>query len=118
MAPARGIKAKMSRENLKTLPKLLKYLFKYYRWQMILVFFLLTIVAVSTTAASIFLPIIINTISSTDPETKVTTIYAFEDVKGQLTNIAIALATLYVLGLIASFLYTQIMAVVGQGFLD
>ena len=43
MAPARGIKAKMSRENLKTLPKLLKYLFKYYRWQMILVFFLLTI---------------------------------------------------------------------------
>ncbi len=118
MAPARGIKAKMSRENLKTLPKLLKYLFKYYRWQMILVFFLLTIVAVSTTAASIFLPIIINTISSTDPETKVTTIYAFEDVKGQLTNIAIALATLYVLGLIASLLYTQIMAVVGQGFLD
>jgi len=118
MAGPRGIKAKLTKENLKTLPKLLKYLFKYYKWQMILVFFLLTIVTVSTTAASIFLPIIINTISVTDPVTKETTIFAFEVVKDDLTKIAITLGTLYVLGLIASLLYTQIMAFVGQGFLD
>ena len=118
MAAPRGVKAKLTKENLKTLPKLIKYLFKYYKWQMILVFFLLTIVTVSTTAASIFLPIIINTISATDPVTKETTIFAFDVVKDQLTGIAIALGTLYVLGLIASLLYTQIMAFVGQGFLD
>ncbi len=118
MAAPRGVKAKLTKENLKTLPKLIKYLFKYYKWQMILVFFLLTIVTVSTTAASIFLPIIINTISATDPVTKETTIFAFDVVKDQLIGIAIALGTLYVLGLIASLLYTQIMAFVGQGFLD
>ena len=118
MAAPRGVKAKLTKENLKTLPKLIKYLFKYYKWQMILVFFLLTIVTVSTTAASIFLPIIINTISATDPVTKETTIFAYEVVKDDLIKIAIALGTLYVLGLIASLLYTQIMAFVGQGFLD
>ena len=118
MAAPRGVKAKLTKENLKTLPKLIKYLFKYYKWQMILVFFLLTIVTVSTTAASIFLPIIINTISATDPVTKETTIFAFDVVKDQLIGIAIALGTLYVLGIIASLLYTQIMAFVGQGFLD
>lgn len=118
MAAPRGVKAKLTKENLKTLPKLLKYLFKYYKWQMILVFFLLTIVALSTTAPSVFLPIIINTISSTDPFTKETTIFSFDVVKDDLITIAICLGTLYVLGIIASLLYTQIMAFVGQGFLD
>ncbi len=118
MANPRGVKAKLTKENLKVLPKLLRYLFKYYKWQMILVFVLLTIVAASSTAASVFLPIIINTISETDPVTKVTTVYPYEAVKDQITTIAIALASFYILGLISSLVYTQIMAYVGQGFLD
>ncbi len=118
MAAPRGVKAKLTKENLKTLPKLLKYLFKYYKWQMILVFFLLTIVAASTTAGSIFIPIIINTISYTDPTTKVTIIYPFDEIKDQLFTVGAILASLFIAGIVSSILYTQIMAFVGQGFLD
>ena len=112
-----GIKAKMDKNSFKTLLKLLKYLFKYYKWQMIIVFILLTLVALSTTAGSVFMPLIINTISSTDPVTKVTTVYPFEQIKDSLVTIAIALASVYIVGIVCSLIYTQIMAKVGQGFL-
>ncbi len=118
MPGPRSIKAKLTKENLKTLPKLLKYLFKFYKWQMILVFFLLTIVAIASTSSSVFLPIIINTISYTDPLTKITYINSFDSIKNDLIIIAIVLASIHVLGVIAAILYTQIMAFISQGFLD
>ena len=124
-APSRGVKAKLTKENLKTVPKLLKYLFKYYKWQMILVFFLLTIVAISTTATSIYLPMIINTVSVSDPVTKEFTIRSLDSVlengntvATELKIIGISLGSIFLAGVISSFLYTQIMATVGQGFLN
>ena len=118
MPQPRGIRKKLDKESLKVLPRLLKYLFKYYRWPMILVFFLLTLVALSTIAGSIFLPMIIDTITTSDPLTKEITINAWDDVKGQLLYIGIAMGSFYLVGIISSLIYTQIMAVVGQGFLD
>ncbi len=112
-----GIKAKMDKNSFKTLLKLLKYLFKYYKWQMIIVFILLTLVALSTTAGSVFMPLIINTISYTDPETKITIVHPFEQIQDSLIAIGIALASVYIVGIICSLIYTQIMAKVGQGFL-
>ncbi len=118
MPQPRGIRKRLDKESLKVLPRLLKYLFKYYRWPMILVFFLLTLVALSTIAGSIFLPMIIDTITTSDPLTKEITINAWDDVKGQLLYIGIAMGSFYLVGIISSLIYTQIMAVVGQGFLD
>ena len=118
MPQPRGIRKKLDKESLKVLPRLLKYLFKYYRWPMILVFFLLTLVALSTIAGSIFLPMIIDTITTSDPLTKEITINAWDDVKGNLLYIGIAMGSFYLVGIISSLIYTQIMAVVGQGFLD
>ncbi len=116
--PRGGIRKKLDKESLKVLPRLLKYLFKYYKWPMIFVFFLLTLVAVSTIAGSIFLPMIINTITTSDPVTKAVTINSWDEIKTDITYIGIAMGSFYLVGIISSLIYTQIMVVVGQGFLD
>ena len=116
--PRGGIRKKLDKESLKVLPRLLKYLFKYYKWPMIFVFFLLTLVAVSTIAGSIFLPMIINTITTSDPVTKAVTINTWDEIKTDITYIGIAMGSFYLVGIISSLIYTQIMVVVGQGFLD
>ena len=108
--------AKLTKENLKTLPKLLKYLFKYYKVQLIIVLICLIISAIISSSNAIFLNWIINTIAIKDGNGYI--IKTLEEVKKPLLTILITMASVYIVGIIANFIYTQIMAVVGQGFLN
>ena len=117
-APRRGIQKKFDKNALKTLPILLKYLFKYYKWRMILVFFLLTLVTVSTVAAGIFLPIIIDTITYTEPGSKAVLIHTWPEIKDRVIMLGTILASIYLTGILSSIGYSVTMAFVGQGFLE
>ena len=108
--------AKLTKENLKTLPKLLKYLFKYYKVQLIIVLICLIISAIISSSNAIFLNWIINTIAIKDGNGYI--IKTLEEVKKPLLTILITMASVYIVGIIANLIYTQIMAVVGQGFLN
>lgn len=108
--------AKLTKENLKTLPKLLKYLFKYYKVQLIIVLICLIISAIISSSNAIFLNWIINTIAIKDGNGYI--IKTLEEVKKPLLTILITMGSVYAVGIIANFIYTQIMAIVGQGFLN
>lgn len=107
--------AKFSKNSLKVIPKLLKYLFKYYKGRMIIVFICVIICAIIMSSASIFLSTIIDKV--------ITPVLfegskTFEQVKPTLFNILIIMICVYSTGVITSLIYTQIMARVSQGFLN
>lgn len=111
----KGKPAKFSKESLKVIPKLIKYLFKYYAPQMIIVFICVIICAMIMSSASIFLSSIIDKVITPVVITKSKT---FEEVKPILFNILIAMIIVYSTGTLTSFIQTQIMARVSQGFLN
>ncbi len=111
----RGRGAKFSKDSLKVIPKLLKYLFKYYGFWMTIVFICVIISAIIMSSASIFLSTIIDNIVT---PVVINHVKTFEDVKPQLIQIVITMAIVYGIGVISSLIYTQIMARVSQGFLN
>ncbi len=96
---------------MKTLGKLLKYMFHYYRWQLILVICCIAVTAVAGISSSIFLEILTDDVIAPGLE------QGFEAVKGTLYTIIGIMAAIYVFALICSFTYNRMMAVITQGFL-
>ena len=96
---------------MKTLGKLLKYMFHYYRWQLILVICCIAVTAVAGISSSIFLEILTDDVITPGLE------QGFEAVKGTLYTIIGIMAGIYVFALICSFVYNRMMAVITQGFL-
>ena len=96
---------------MKTLGKLLKYMFHYYRWQLILVICCIAVTAVAGISSSIFLEILTDDVITPGLE------QGFEAVKGTLYTIIGIMAGIYVFALICSFTYNRMMAVITQGFL-
>ena len=96
---------------MKTLGKLLGYMFHYYRWQLILVICCIAVTAVAGISSSIFLQIL------TDDVITPGLANGFESVKGKLYTIIGIMAGIYVFALICSFTYNRMMAVITQGFL-
>ena len=96
---------------MKTLGKLLKYMFHYYRWQLILVICCIAVTAVAGISSSIFLEILTDDVIAPGLE------QGFEAVKGTLYTIIGIMAGIYVFALICSFTYNRMMAVITQGFL-
>lgn len=95
----------------KILGKLFKYLGHYYKWELILVFVCIAITAVAGISSSIFLEVLVDDVI--DPGIA----NGFDSIKDTLTKIACMMAGIYVLGLICSFVYTRLMAIITQGFL-
>ncbi len=108
----KGIKAKLTKENLKTLPKLLKYLFHYYGFQMCIVIFCIILSAIAGASNGIFLKQIIDDVIN--PGVK----NGFDSIRLPLQRIMIMMVIVYSIGILAGLTYTQIMATVGQGFLN
>lgn len=108
----RGIKAKMSKESLRVLPKLLKYLFKYYKFQMCIVFVCIVFSAIAGAFNTVFLKKIIDDVITPG------IILGYDAVKKSLMDVMIAMICVYGVGVLCGLLYTQIMARVGQGFLN
>ena len=113
--PMRRAGGRLTKDSLKTIPRLLKYLFKYYASQMTIVFICVIICAMVMSSASIFMSSIIDDVL-TPVVIKGTMTY--DDVKPRLMEILYQMIVVYSIGVISSITYTQIMAVVSQGFLN
>ena len=105
-------KIEVKRGNImKTLGKLLGYMFHYYNGRLILVICCIAVTAVAGISSSIFLEILVDDVITPGLE------LGFDAVKGQLYTIIGIMAGIYVFALICSFVYNRTMAVVTQGFL-
>jgi len=101
-----------SKESFKTLPKLIGYLFKHYKFPMIIVFLCLLITSIVGACNTIFLQQTIDTVITPGIEN------GFDSVKDRLYNILLIMVCAYSIGILCVIIQSQIMARVGQGFLN
>ncbi len=107
---------KKGRINLNTLFPIVKRLISSYKFPCFVIILCLIISAISNIAASIFIQQIISVIENAMKD-NVGGIELFNQIKPELFKILLMMVSLYVLGIISSIVYNQIMAVIGQGFL-
>lgn len=107
---------KMKRPPMKkgVLKRILKLLFKTYPWQMALVCVCLVIVSFSSTIAGLFMSRFITIINKVllTKETSPT------DALNEISMLVLIMLSIYAVGWICNFVYTRIMAIVTQNFLD
>ncbi|MDE6661414.1 MAG: ABC transporter ATP-binding protein/permease [Anaeroplasmataceae bacterium] len=108
---------KKRRISLKTLVPIVKRLISSYKLPCFIVLICLIISAVSNIAASVFLQQIISVIEKALKEQE-GTLELFNEIQPKLFNILIVMVSLYGVGILSSIVYNQIMAVIGQGFLN
>ena len=108
---------KKRRIQLKTLVPIVKRLVSSYKLPCLIVLICLILSAVSNIAASIFIQQIISVIETAMKEEE-GSIELFTQLKPELLKIFIQMVSLYAVGILSSILYNQIMAVIGQGFLN
>ena len=91
--------------------RLVRYLAHYYKFELLLVLFCIIVTAIAGISSSVFLEMLIDEVITPGVE------LGFDAVKGKLTTIACIMAGIYAFGLICSFTYNRMMAVITQGFL-
>ncbi len=98
-----------------TLPRLLKTVFKYYKWHLILVLFCILFSSVGGLVSSVYMQQLVDRVITPvlDPNTSTT----IADVQGILVGLIIMMIVVYALVVLSSFIYTRIMATVTQGML-
>ena len=101
-----------NKESLKVLPKLIKYLFHYYKLPLIVVFICLIFAAIAGSFNSYFLKTVIDTVITPGLT------QGFDAVLPQLKKIIFIMIAVFGTGTICSFTYNQIMVGVTQGFLN
>ena len=94
-----------------TLLRLFKFLFKYYKTYLIIVAVCILLSALAGTVSSLFLNQLLLVIGD-----GINT--GFNSVSGRLMHVIGLMIGFYALGVITTFIYSQLMAVVTQGFLD
>lgn len=110
---------KKKRIQFKTLFPIVKRLFCVYKIPCILVIFCLILTAIGTISSSIFLQQIVSLIDGALDEHKgLEGAEIFKIIQPNLFKIMGMMGIVYTTGILASILYNQIMAVVGQGFLN
>ncbi|MGM9971924.1 MAG: ABC transporter ATP-binding protein [Anaeroplasmataceae bacterium] len=110
MAPLKG-KITKDFDKKKTLKRLMSYLFKYYKLRLILVIICIIFTGIGSMAASIFMQRIIDDVIYKGIQT------SFPEVKNTLIMLISTLGSIYVVAIISSFIYTQLLAIITQGFL-
>ena len=107
-----GFKGGPKAKNTKgTLLRLFKFLFKYYKTYLIIVAECIFLSALAGTVSSLFLNQLLLVIGD-----GINT--GFNSVSGRLMQVIGLMIGFYALGVITTFIYSQLMAVVTQGFLD
>ena len=101
--PPKGFRGPRPTINKDTFPRLIKMLFKNYKWQFFAVSFCVIIASIAGSSTGIFLEKIITAITEKDAET--------------LKNVVIFMASLFVLAIACGTAKGLIMANVTQGFL-
>ena len=97
--------------TMKTLGRLLKYLFRYYKGSMIAVLVCIAVTAAAGISSSVFLEILVDEVIVPGIAD------GYSAVAQTLTTVILSMAAIYVVGLVCSFLYTRLMAVVTSAFL-
>ena len=95
-----------------TFSRLIKYVFKYYKWHLLLVAVCLLLSAGGGLVSSLFMQKNIDDIMAPGILNG-----GYESVAGKLRTFIIIMATCYFLALLATFTYNRVMAVVTQGTL-
>lgn len=107
-----GFRGGPKAKNVKgTLLRLFKFLFKYYKTYLIIVAVCILLSALAGTVSSLFLNQLLLVIGD-----GINT--GFNSVSGRLMQVIGLMIGFYALGVITTFIYSQLMAVVTQGFLD
>ncbi len=104
-------KTKKGKGVMGILSRLVKYMFKYYKLQLIAVIICISLNSMAAISSSIFLERIVNDVITPGVAN------GWDSVKDTLFTIIGIMIGIYVVGLIASFVYNRIMAHVTQGFL-
>ncbi len=108
----KGMRGGPKAKNAKgTVARLIKLLFKYYKAYLIIVGICILLSAVSGTVSSLFLNQIVLIISD-GLKVGYSAIYA------RLLRIILIMIGFYLVGIVSSFIYSRLMAVVTQGFLN
>ena len=94
-----------------TFKRLIKYIFKYYKIQLVLVMICLLISGAAGVVASTFIQSIIDDVITPGIAS------GFSSIKDKLYEIVIQMIVIYSLGVICTLVYTQIMAFITQGML-
>ncbi len=94
-----------------TAKRLLKYLFSHYKKRLILVIICILITGVSSTAATFFMQQLIDQCITPGITSGMDAVWS------ELVRIVLTMASIYLVGVIASVIYTRIMATVTQGTL-
>ena len=110
--PNHGFKGGPKPKNAKgTLFRLMKYLFRYYKTYLLIVAVCLIVSAVTGTIAPLFMNKIISVITE---GTKT----GWAAIHSELIRVIALMGGFFAVGIISSFIYTRLMAVVTQGFLN
>ena len=96
---------------MKILGRLFRYMAHYYKWELLLVIVCIAVTAVAGISSSIFLEILVDDVIQPGIAN------GFDYVADTLYTIAGIMAGIYAAGILCSFVYTRLMAVVTQGFL-
>ena len=96
---------------MKILGRLFKYMAHYYKWELILVMVCIAVTAVAGISSSIFLELLVDDVITPGIE------HGFDYVAKTLYTAAGAMVGIYAAGILCSFVYTRLMAVITQGFL-
>ena len=108
----KGMKGGPKAKNAKgTVSRLFKYLFKYYKVYLVIVGICILLSAVSGTVSSLFLNKIVLIITE-GLKLGYSAIYA------KLMRIIMIMIGFYLVGVVTTFVYTRLMAIVSQGFLN
>ncbi len=94
-----------------TLPRLIKTVFKYYKWQMILVFVCILFNSMGSLVSSVFMQSLIDEVITPGISA------GLGAVQGKLIGLILAMAVAYGIVIVAGFFYNRIMATVTQGML-
>ncbi len=103
--------AKKQFDRKKTLSRLLKYLYHTYPVRFVLIFIGIILTSIGSLAASVFMAQIIDNVIYAGIET------GFEAVKGTLITLLVSLGSIYLIAILASLAYQQMLCTVTQGFL-
>lgn len=108
----KGIKGGPTAKNTKgAFARLFKYLFKYYKSYLVIVGICILLSAVSGTVSSLFLNKLVLIITE---GLKV----GYSSIYAKLLHIILLMVGFYLVGIVSTFVYTRLMAIVTQGFLN
>lgn len=100
------------KHKLNGLGRLIKYLFQLYRVRLIIVLICIVLTSLGAVSASIFIQQIIDKVIYPGLTS------GFESVRGTLIGLLAVMLSIYIVALLASIIYNQLMVVITQGFLS